>query len=167
MELKLYGPDEVEFATGGRVTKSDLRNWVKLGHFNTAMREPRAGKARGIPLVAVYEAALLREFQIHGVPLAEAKRWNKEILERIATKGFATVTESGTQHGPAEGGAPQVVLFWNGAIAPLILADAEAGITLNKAFYAYHTRQGPLPSIGAIHLPALLGRIDRLLGVKK
>ncbi len=80
----VYGPAEIAAATNGRVTSSDLRNWVRDRRFNTPLAEPKAGKPRAFSMAAVQEAAILAALSELGVPLGRAKAWLASLLPRLA-----------------------------------------------------------------------------------
>jgi len=164
-----FAPADIVAATNGRIAMADLRNWVRDGWFNTRLREPRAGKPREFPELAVYEAVLLSEFSAYGVPMKRAKAWNAEIIGRIAKAGIAVIDEAGYQHAASgvprnAGPPPQIVAFHRDAETPIIWTDSEAGETTNLLFYKRRS-PGPAPSLAAIHLPALLSPIRRALKI--
>lgn len=62
----------VTVATGGYATPEVLRNWIARGVFRTPahlLPEPRAGKPRMYPRLAVYEAAMLAWAAASGLPI--------------------------------------------------------------------------------------------------
>jgi hypothetical protein len=65
-----YGPNDVYVATGGYGTKGLQRDWVQRGLFNTPIPEPRAGKGRNYPYLAVIEAALMAESARSGISVS-------------------------------------------------------------------------------------------------
>lgn len=83
LDSKSFEPDDIHALTDGRVTLAALRQWVKAGWFVTKLEEPRAGKPRQFPLMAVYEALFLSVFAHMGVPYAEVKDWNRQLLASI------------------------------------------------------------------------------------
>jgi hypothetical protein len=70
--------EDIERISNKKITKIDLREWVKRGYFNTPMEPVFAGKPREFPLTAVYEALLLRALSTKGVPM----RIGKEIIRQ-------------------------------------------------------------------------------------
>lgn len=166
-------PADVEAATNGRVRQTDIRNWNRDGRFNTPIAEPRAGKPRQVPLNAVIEAALLREFGRFGVPLEKAKRWNAQLLDAIARNGLSTMDEKGQQ--VACFGSPLLVVFDPDADSLHIDYESGPGDTdpRNRGEHLFFKLRnansaGTVPgTVAAIHLPALLSPIKRRLGIEE
>ena len=84
---KSFSPGDVERVTRGVATAGVLRAWVLHRYFRTPLKEPRAGKPREFPLLAVYEAALLAAFTRMGVPFDVAREWTTTILKGVKEAG--------------------------------------------------------------------------------
>ena len=79
-----YGPAEITAATNGRVTSSDLRNWVRDRRFNTPLPEPKAGKPRAFGVSPTRGRQSWPPLSELGVPLGRAKAWVASLLPRLA-----------------------------------------------------------------------------------
>ena len=165
--MRDFEPSDIVSATAetdAPVSVHDLRNWVRDGRFNVPLAEPRAGQPRAFPILAVYEAALLKTFATAGVPLEKAARWNAEIIAAIVKRGVPTLKPDGSQGG----GGIELVGF-HPTFARPVIHDGLFGETAVKAFYEIRNRAGSggrFPHmISLIHLPALISTINRGLGV--
>jgi hypothetical protein len=82
---------QVTIATGGFATSDVLRNWVARGLFKTPshlLPEPRAGKPRVFPLLAVYEAAMHAWGSKRGLPQSfMIHAWQFRIMRMLAQNG--------------------------------------------------------------------------------
>lgn len=86
---KGFGPNDVFVATGGYGTKALQRDWIKRGLFNAPVGEPRAGKPRDFPYLAVMEAALMAEAarrRISVSTVSAAVRWR--LFEAADSEGI-------------------------------------------------------------------------------
>ncbi|MFO0109942.1 MAG: hypothetical protein ACK52W_05345 [Alphaproteobacteria bacterium] len=87
LESHFFDNADVEAATQGYAHPQVLREWVKLGYFNTRMEPVLAGKSRKFPLPAVYEAVTLAHFARAGILLRYALEFNAQFIESIRKEG--------------------------------------------------------------------------------
>jgi hypothetical protein len=156
-------PDEIREATGGAIQPSDIRQWLHGGYFNTNLPKSTPGRARALPLSAVYEAVLLRAWSDLGLTLAEAKAGNKVILDALWGKKLAVIEKRGGQHGGGTS-VPYIAVWAEDAELPVVLTQGKEREEFGRMFYG-HGKHGPVAKIRAIHLPALLSPVRRVWGL--
>ena len=77
-----YELSEISEVTGANI--SAIRNWIHREMLQNPGREPRAGHAREIPLLGVYEIMILQELTDSGFTLEFARELVKESLRKEA-----------------------------------------------------------------------------------
>lgn len=141
----VYGPAEITAATNGRVTSSDLRNWVRDHRFNTPLPEPKAGKPRAFSMAAVQEAAILAALSELGVPLGRAKAWLASLLPRLAA-----------------GQAPEYLVWAPGARVPYLPPAGAGSIEAAPSVLGGSGPDAPV-TLCILRLRALLDRLSERL----
>lgn len=140
-----YGPAEITAATNGRVSSSDLRNWVRDHRFNSPLAEPRAGKPRVFSMAAVQEAAVLAALSELGVPLSRAKAWLASLLPRLAA-----------------GQVPEYLVWAPGARVPYLPPAGPGSIEAAPAVLGGSGPDAPV-TLCILRLRALLDRLSERL----
>jgi hypothetical protein len=141
----VYGPAEITAVTNGRVTSSDLRNWVRDRRFNTPLPEPKAGKPRAFSMAAVQEAAILAALSELGVPLGRAKAWVASLLPRLAA-----------------GQAPEYLVWAPGARVPYLPPAGTGSIEAAPSVLGGGGADAPV-TLCILRLRALLDRLNERL----
>jgi len=93
-----YGPADVYAATGGYGTQALLRDWIKRGLFNTPIPEPRAGKPRSYPWLAMIEAVMFAEGARRGLSVSTvSSAFRSRLCQAIPTYIDADVSDRNYQ----------------------------------------------------------------------